>query len=197
MWYKIKKIYQWTNQVRPPYNITDLDFSSSLNWFSYNAGTWWGTLLSNQLWYTYWYQSAYWWRWPSSLYTGTLLKVELYFSVTNSLTWCWCWIWAWADKNPKTRVWLSQIDERWPSWWTTMNLSWNTASSFIYTIDLENSKQYISTDSSKIQTLSDACVSWLRDLWTNKTLNITVLRWNNSTGTTTTQRVTRAIFYTR
>jgi hypothetical protein len=180
MWYKIKKIYQWTNQVRP---VIECDFTQSDCWFIYywktgscNYGRDSNWLYSITTGNTY---SAAAWKIPSSIYQiGNLNKIVFYLKATHS--WCWWWI-SYQVDNKFCRTWINWLEKNIVNS-NIINLSSNTPANtaYTYTIDLINKECYNSIEPWTKQVLTDSEVSTIRWYWTNWNLNITSLLFNVS-----------------
>ena len=140
MWYKVKKIYQWTNQVRPTgwtpgsntlvYLPLDWDANdSSWNWnngtvssnswsYSWQYISWssWRKCFYSSLWATT-SELAWWvvsWTYASSAIRSNPRTVSIWFKSTGQTAqWSWQWIW--------NRSWSTQ----WEWFWLFSSISWN------------------------------------------------------------------------
>jgi len=131
MWYKIKKIYQWTQQVRPSWISKSIDLrwktlaQIQAEWFDITSRNWWYNLNSN--WLTTTSSSNNW----IELYTPITLTT--WNKVTVNLTGSWTrtdanyssilfgWVWTTYGNNTPVFVWDINTWSQWGTTWFEYN----------------------------------------------------------------------------
>lgn len=103
MWYKVQRIYQWTNLVRPEFKLQKIfDFSTSdLHWFSYRTTSWsWLTIDTTNRYCT----DMNWWYW---CYYKSVSYHKVWQRIKWRLTGWWSLIsWIWNNYAPNSWFWL-------------------------------------------------------------------------------------------
>jgi len=196
MWYKIKKIYQWTNLVRPIWKPNantiayyPLTSSSTVNDMSGNNKT-----LTNNGWVTFWNYSwvdcAYlnWSSYLKNTYTDfnvTQATINIWIKRTRSATEYFAWL---RDNSPDTQVsiygdssnkiWIIYYQSSWKyNWYTT----WITSAwmNLVLTVNWSWNKMYYNWNLLTLSYSNWSSSTWLSSCTSN---NITIgsHQWGNS-----------------
>ena len=98
---KVKKIYVWTNLVRPGRRVYEFDFTDSTWWTLSNAQISWGKITWN---------SNVWWSWEYDMGDITGANSIIIDATVYGNTWSWVWLielnrWKQEDWN-NWRTWM-------------------------------------------------------------------------------------------
>ena len=172
MWYKVKKIYVGTQQVRPNYIVCDFT-QSDCGFTLYDKHT--NVSNGRDSNWLYWKNTgttAQWiaWKIPQNIYSRQVKKI--YIEMKSDTTRFWWWI-SYNIDTYYSRAWRNEIQNNRTGTATATGI-WNTPSNtlFTLTIDLENKQLIYAAWSSYTKSLTDTEISNIISYWNWWNMNI-------------------------